>query len=97
MSSRSLQQNEIYKGDKKRKEKGSPVYTAEYQSKRYQTIKLRLARLQVQHQGLTLLSLDKSFSQDRYRVLGPTHRRAIKEESKVANHDWVDHQECSLF
>ena len=26
-----------------------------------------------------------------------THRRAIKEESKVANRDWVDHQACSLL
>ena len=25
-------------------------------------------------------------------MLSPTHRRAIKEESKVANRDWVDHQ-----
>ena len=27
----------------------------------------------------------------------PTHRRAIKEESKVANRYWVDHQACSLL
>ena len=26
-----------------------------------------------------------------------TQRRAIKEESKVANRDWVDHQACSLL
>ena len=26
-----------------------------------------------------------------------THRRAIKEESKVANCDWVDYQACSLL
>ena len=26
-----------------------------------------------------------------------THRRAIKEESKVANHDMVDSQACSLL
>ena len=26
-----------------------------------------------------------------------THRRAIKEESKVANRDWVDHQACRLL
>ena len=26
-----------------------------------------------------------------------THRRAIKEKSKVANRDWVDHQACSLL
>ena len=25
------------------------------------------------------------------------HWRAIKEESKVANRDWVDHQACSLL
>ena len=27
----------------------------------------------------------------------PTHRCAIKEESKVANRDWVDHQARSLL
>ena len=30
-------------------------------------------------------------------VCSPTHRRAIKEEIEVANHDWVDHQACSLL
>ena len=30
-------------------------------------------------------------------VQSPTHRRAIKEENKVANRDWVDHQACSLL
>ena len=30
-------------------------------------------------------------------VHSPTHRRVIKEESKVANSDWVDHQTCSLL
>ena len=30
-------------------------------------------------------------------LLSPTHRRAIKEESKVAYRDWVDHQACSLL
>ena len=28
---------------------------------------------------------------------GPTHRCAIKEESKVANRDSADHQGCSLL
>ena len=27
----------------------------------------------------------------------PTHRHAIEEESKVANRDWVDHQEFILL
>ena len=31
------------------------------------------------------------------RVRSPTHRRTIKEESKAANSDWVDHQACSLL
>ena len=26
-----------------------------------------------------------------------TQRRTIKEESKIANHDWVDHQVCSML
>ena len=42
-------------------------------------------------------SIDKSLSPNRHRVLSPTHWRAIKEESKVANRDWVDHQACSLL
>ena len=33
---------------------------------------------------------------NRHRVGGPTRRPAIKEEIKVVNHDWVDHQACSL-
>ena len=41
--------------------------------------------------------MDKSLSRNRHRVWSPTHRRAIKEESKVANRDWVDHQACSLL
>ena len=42
-------------------------------------------------------AIDKSLSRNRHRVWSPTHRRAIKEESKAANRDWVDHQACSLF
>ena len=30
-------------------------------------------------------------------VWSPTHRRAIKEERKVVNRDWVDHQAYSLL
>ena len=55
------------------------------------------AQLQTQHQALTLSSIDKTLSQNRHRVWGPTRRCAIKEESKVANCDWVDHQACSLL
>ena len=36
-------------------------------------------------------------SLNRHRVRGPTRLRAIKEESKVANRDWVDNQTCSLL
>ena len=36
-----------------------------------------------------------SLSRNHHRVWSPTHRRAIKEESKVANRDWVDNQACS--
>ena len=42
-------------------------------------------------------SIDKYLSRNRHRVSIPTHRRAIKEESKVADHDWVDHQVCSML
>ena len=52
---------------------------------------------QPKHQTTTFSSINKSLSRTRHRVWSPTHRRAIKEESKVANRDWVDHQACSLF
>ena len=45
----------------------------------------------------TISSIDKSIRRNPHRVLSPTHRRAIKEERKVANRDWVDHQACSLL
>ena len=35
--------------------------------------------------------------QQSYSNRSMTHRRAIKEKSKVANRDWVDHQACSLL
>ena len=52
---------------------------------------------QPKHQTPTISPIDKSLSRDRHRVWSPTHRRAIKEESKAANHDRVDHQACSLL
>ena len=33
---------------------------------------------------------------DYHRVWTPTHRRAIKEDSKIVNRDWVNHQACRL-
>ena len=52
---------------------------------------------QPKHQAPTISSIDKSLSRNHHIVCSPTHRRAIKEESKVANRDWVDHQACSLL
>ena len=49
---------------------------------------------QTQYQALTLSSIDKYLSGNLHRVRGPT---AIKEESKVANLELVDHQACSLL
>ena len=73
------------------------VYTTEYLRKRNSTVKPWCALLQTQHQNLTLSYIDKSLSQNRHRVRGPTRGRAIKEESKVANRDWVDHPVYSLL
>ena len=52
---------------------------------------------QPKHQAPTISSIDKSLSRHHHRVRRPTHLRAIKEESKVANRDWVDYQVCSLL
>ena len=52
---------------------------------------------QSKHQAPTISSIDTSLSQNHQRVWSPTHRRAMKEESSVANLDWVDHQACSLL
>ena len=52
---------------------------------------------QPKHQAPTISSIDKSLSRNRHRVWSPTHRRSIKEESKVVNRDWVDYQACSLL
>ena len=43
------------------------------------------------HQLVSLLS------RNRYRVWSPTHRRAIKEDSKVAKHDWVDQGSLAII
>ena len=49
------------------------------------------------HQAPTISSIDKSSSLNLHRVWSPTNQRAIKEESKVANRNWIDHQTCSLL
>ena len=45
------------------------------------------------HQTPTNSSIHKRLSRNRHII----YRRAIKEESKVANRDLVDHQECGLL
>ena len=52
---------------------------------------------QPKHQAPNISSIDKSLSRNHHRVWSPTHRRAIKQESKVANRDWVNHKACSLL
>ena len=79
------------------KDKESTVNKTEYRSKINPTGKPRGPDKQPKHQSPTISSIDKSLSRNNHRVWSPTHRRAIKEESKVANHDWVDHQACSLL
>ena len=49
------------------------------------------------YQAPTISSIDKYLSQNRHRACRLTHRRAVKEESKVVTRDWVDHQACSLL
>ena len=34
---------------------------------------------------------------DQKKMLRMTHERTVKQESKIANCDWVDHQACSLL
>ena len=45
----------------------------------------------------TIPLTDTSLRQNSHRVRSPTHQRAIKEESKAANRDWVDHLARSLL
>ena len=47
--------------------------------------------------GPTISSIDKSISRNRHGVCNLTHRRAIKEESKIDDRDFVDHQACILL
>ena len=75
------------------KDKDSTVNKTEYRSKRNPTGKPRWARQTAKASGSSI----KSLSRNHHRVWSPTHRRAIKEESKVANRDWVDYQACSLL
>ena len=82
---------------RKVKDKDSTVDKTENRSQRNPTGKPGGPDKQPKHQTPTISSKDKSLSRNRHRVWSPTHRRAIKEESKVANRDWVDHQACSLL
>ena len=66
-------------------------------AKEIQRVNPRGPDKQPKHQAPTISSIDKSLSWNHQRVWSPAHRRAIKEESKVANRDWVDHQACSLL
>ena len=75
----------------------STVSKTEYRRKRNPTGRPRWAGQQPKHQVPTISSKDKSLSRNRRRVWSSIHRRAIKEKSKVANRDWVDHQACSLL
>ena len=79
------------------KDRESTVYTSDYLSKRNQKAYPQWVRLQTHHQALTLSSKDIFLSRNRHRVWSLTHLGAIKEESKVANRDWVDHQVSSLL
>ena len=56
-----------------------------------------MTQLQTQYQAQILSFIDTSSSQNNQTIWGLTHWRAIKEESKVAKRDWVDHQACSLL
>ena len=49
------------------------------------------------YEAPTISSIDKSLSRNPHSIWSPTHQCAIKEENKVANHDKVDHQACSLL
>ena len=63
------------------------VNKTEYRSKRNPTGKPWCADKQPKHLAPTILSIDKSYLRI---IIESEVRRAIKEESKVANRDWVD-------
>ena len=52
---------------------------------------------QPNHQAPAISPIDKYLSRNHHRVWSLTHRRAIKEKTKVANRVRVDHQACSLL
>ena len=81
--------------DIKSKDKDSTVNKTKYWSKRNPTGKPRWAWQQSKHKAPTISSIDKSLSKSHHRAWSPTHRRAIEEESKIANCDLVDRQTCS--
>ena len=66
-------------------------------AKEIQQVNPSWAWQQPKHQAPTISSIDKSLSRNRHKVWSLTHWHAIKEESKVYNRDWVDHQACSLL
>ena len=82
---------------RQRKDKDSTVHTTANLSKINPKVKPRFAQPKTQHQVLTLSSIDTSLSPNRHRVKGQTRWCVSKEESKVSNHDWVDHQACSML
>ena len=69
------------------KDKGSTANKTEH----------RRAQQQPKQQAPTISSTDKPPSRNPHRARSLTHQRATKEESKAANHNWVDHQACSLL
>ena len=88
--------NQDIKGDKS-KDKDSTVNKTEYPSNRIPTGKPQWSNKHLNYQAPTILSIDKSLSQNRHRGCRLIHWRAIKEEIKVANSDWVDQRACSLL
>ena len=66
-------------------------------AKEIQQVNTGVPDKQPKHQTPTISSIEKSLSRNHHSVLSLTHWHAIKEESKVVNRDWVDHQACSLL
>ena len=79
------------------KDKDSTVNKLNTRAKEIQQVNPGRTDKQPKHQTPTISPIEKSESRNCHRVWSSTHRRAIKEKSKVANGDWVDHQVCSLL
>ena len=79
--------NQDIKRDKAKIRTQQYTYITEYRSKRNPTGKPPVGLTRAKASGPTILSID----------VFKLHQHAIKEESKVANRDWVDHQACSLL